>query len=231
MGKFNQSTKGSIKTENLAGGVAYKLDLKKRVVLGVLTCFMGEPKFYGDNTNQLVDDIRELISIDARFVANLACFTRTKFYMRSVTHMLIAELANNPKGKPFVREVCVQAIQRVDDMTEVLSYYINHFGKPIPNSLKKGLADAFWKFDEYQFAKYNRDNLQVKIKDLVALVNPSPRVSKKVVDAEKYELINKIYNDNLETPITWETQLSIQDGRSKKEKWEEVIDMWIKVEE
>jgi len=38
-------------------------------------------------------------------------------------------------------------------------HIINTYGKPIPNSIKKGLADSFGKFDEYQLAKYNRKML------------------------------------------------------------------------
>lgn len=217
MGKFNESTKGSMKTTNLAGGSAYKInDLRLKVTMGVLTTFVNEPKYYGDNTTELQKDIRELVSIDAKFVANLAIYTRKVMHMRSITHMLVCELANNPKGKVFVREVVGQVAERVDDMTEIMAYQLNVYGKPIPNSLKKGIADAILTFDEYQLAKYNRDGA-VKLKDLVLLTHPNPKT------AEQSLLMKKILDDVLETPITWETQLSAQDGRTKKEKWESLI--------
>jgi len=57
-----------------------------------------------------------------------------------------------------MRKTLNKIIERPDDMTEVLAYYLNTYGKPIPNSIKKGLADSFGKFDEYQLAKYNRKN-------------------------------------------------------------------------
>jgi hypothetical protein len=219
MSRFNTSTKGTNVTTNLAGGKAYALDLKSRVVIGVLNSMLNEKQYYGSNTRNLVNDIKALIDVDAKFVANLAIYTRKEIHLRSITHILVSELAHHVTGKVYVRRVLNEIVERVDDMTEILAYYINTYGKPIPNSLKKGLRDAFWKFDAYGFAKYNRDG-QVKIKDLVALVNPSPKVSG-VIDTDRYSLINKIYNDTLEIPITWETQLSAKGNT--KEVWESLI--------
>ena len=56
-------------------------------------------------------------------------------------------------------------IYRPDFMTEILAYYLTTYGKDIPNSIKKGLANSFGKFDEYRLAKYNRKNI-VKLKDI-----------------------------------------------------------------
>lgn len=222
MSKFNKNT-NTLKTTNLAGGSAYKItDLKLKLALYVLTSFVNEKKFYMDNTKEIVSTIQKVLDIDPKFVANLAIYARKEMYLRSVSHVLICELAKHPQGKKYVRQTIKEAVLRVDDMTEILALYINKYGKPIPNSLKKGLADAFHKFDEYQLAKYNRDGA-VKLKDLVALTNPSPKINGVVSDS-RYELIGKVYNDSLQTPETWEVILSANDGRSKKEKWEYLID-------
>jgi len=87
---------------------------------------------------------------------------------------LVSELAKSTEGKEYVRRTLNEIIERPDDMTEVLAYYINTYGKPIPNSIKKGLADSFGKFDEYQLAKYNRKNA-VKLKDILCLVHPKAK--------------------------------------------------------
>ncbi len=92
--------------------------------------------------------------------------------------------------------------------------------------MQKGLAAAFNKFDEYQFAKYNRD-ATVKLKDVLFLVHP------KAKDEAQQALFDKIVKDELQVPYTWETELSAL-GQQKydtvelkkeavKAKWEELI--------
>ena len=78
-----------------------------------------------------------------------------------------------------------------------------------------------------QFAKYNRDNLEVKLRDALFLVHP------KAKDEAQQQLFDKIVNRELKTPYTWETELSAL-GQQKfesdelkqkafREKWEELI--------
>jgi hypothetical protein len=96
----------------------------------------------------------------------------------------------------------------------------------LSKQLQKGLAEAFNSFDEYQFAKYNRDT-DVKLKDALFLVHP------KAKDEAQQVLFDKIVKDELAVPYTWETELSVL-GQQKFEtpkaretafraKWEELI--------
>lgn len=218
MGKFNVNAKGKNTITNLAGGKSYRInDQKNELVMQVMTSFMEEPKYYRDNTDELVKSVRNMLDVDAKFVANLAIYTRREMYMRSVTHMMVAELAHHKDGKQYARKVVNLIAERVDDLTEITAYYLNHFGKPFPNSLKKGISDVILKQNEYTLAKYNRSG-QVSLKDLIMLSHPRPETSM------QEDLMKKVLDDTLETPITWETQLSAQDGRSKSEKWESLID-------
>ena len=57
------------------------------------------------------------------------------------------------------------------------------------------------KFDEYQFAKYDRENL-VTLQDVVLLCHPKPN------SPERAELYKKILNKELAVPDTWEVELS-----------------------
>ena len=97
----------------------------------------------------------------------------------------------------------------------------------LSKQIQKGLASSFNRFDEYQFAKYNR-NTDVKLKDALFLVHP------KAKDDLQQGIFNKIASDNLTTPYTWETQLS-ELGKTKfddedtktfafTKKWEELIE-------
>ncbi|MBA7589750.1 hypothetical protein ES708_31839 [subsurface metagenome] len=123
----------------------------------------------------------------------------------------------------LVRDLITRIIQRPDEIVEILSYYqeankregtkkLNKLSDP----LCKGVAEAFHKFDEYQFAKYARDT-EVKLRDALFLCHPKPKG--KVEKA----LFKKIAEKTLDTPYTWEVELSKEDGKSKKEKWEHLI--------
>lgn len=215
MAKFNIGLSEANKTFNNEGAIAFQMSDKEKLVTQVLTSLFNENKFYGDNSQDILQTARNVIKTDARFVANLCIFARSEMHLRTISHVLASELAKSTEGKNFVRKVLNKIIERPDDMTEVLAYYINTHGKPIPNSIKKGLADSFSRFDEYQLAKYNRDNA-VKLKDILCLVHP------KAKDEKQNDLWKRLLEDNLEIPVTWETELSSKGNT--KETWESLID-------
>lgn len=166
MSKFNLGVFRANKTVNNEGAIAYSMSDKEKLVTQVLTSFFNENKFYGDNSQDILNTVRNVIKTDPRFVANLSVFARKEMHLRTISHVLVSELAKSIEGKEYVRRTLNKVIERPDDMTEVLAYYMNTYGKPIPNSIKKGLADSFGKFDEYQLAKYNRKN-SIKLKDIL----------------------------------------------------------------
>lgn len=214
MSKFN--IKKIFMTKNLSGHEAYGMEDKEKLVTQVLTCLFNEEKFYGDNSQVLVETCRRVIEVDPKFEANLCIYARKEMHLRTISHVLLGELAKASNGKIYVRQALNQIVERVDDLTETLAYYISNYGKPIPNSMKKGIADKLLTFDEYQFAKYNRKNASIKLRDLLCLVHP------KAKNPEQNDVFKRILDNNLRTPITWETQLSSR-GNSK-EVWEELIE-------
>lgn len=211
MSKFNTIKK--IIT-NKEGHKAFKMEPKEKLITEVLTSFFNERKYYGDNSNVILNDIRNMIKIDAQFIANLAIYARKESNLRSISYVIAAELAHDIQGKKYVREVLKNIVVRVDDMSEILSYYLNVYGKPIPNSLKKGIAECFIKFDEFALAKYNRSG-EVNLKDILNLVHPKPKTF------EQSFMFKRLLEDNLEVPFTWETMLSSEGN--KKETWEKLI--------
>lgn len=214
MSKFNSSP--SIKTTNHEGHVAYKMSDKSKLVTQVLTSFFNEQKFYEDNSDEIKETIKKVIKDDPQFVSNLAVFARREFNMRSISHVLVGYLAYEPEGKPFVRSTIKGICLRGDDLTEIMAFYISEFGKPIPNSLKKGLGDVLKTLDEYSLAKYKGNSKDVKMRDLLCLCRPKP------VDKEQEALWKRCLEGTLETPYTWETELSAN-GNNKK-TWEKLID-------
>lgn len=215
MSKFN--LKQSIKTVNNCGQPAYKMADKEKLVSQVLTSFFNESKFYGDNSEDMQKTIVSVIKSDPEFVSKLAIFARRVFNMRSVAHVLTAYLAHENEGKPFVRKTVRGVTVRGDDVTEIMAFYIDTFGKrPVPNSLKKGINDVLVNFDEYTLAKYKGDNKSVKMRDLICMCRPSPKTP------EQSDMWKRCIEGNLKTPVTWETELS-KNGNNK-ETWEKLID-------
>lgn len=213
MAKFN--TTNTIKTENKSGHAAYKMRDKEKLVTQVLTSFFNEKKFYGDNSKEMEQTIKSVIKSDPRFVANLAVFARREFNMRSVAHILTAFLAHEVEGKPYTRKTVKAVSLRGDDVTEIMAAYLSMFGKPIPNALKKGISDTLQGFDEYTLAKYKGEGKAVKMRDLLCLCRPTPK------DAEQSATWKRLLEGNLETPYTWETELSAKGNT--KEVWESLI--------
>ena len=105
-------------------------------------------------------------------------------------------------------------ITRADMLTDFLALYWDGKKKPICNQAKKGLAKAFHNFNEYKFAKYDRD-AAIKLRDVMFLCRPKPN------NQYETELFKKVANRTLTPPETWEVMLSR--GDNKKETWTKLI--------
>lgn len=214
MSKFN--TTNTIRTVNKCGAPAYSMSAKSKLVTQVLCSFFDEEQFYGKNTEGMTQTIKRVIADDPQFVSNIAVFARKVFNMRSVSHVLTAYLAHETSGKPYVRSTIDGVVLRGDDLTEIMAFYLSTFGKPIPNSLRRAIADKLVSFDEYTLAKYKGDNKAVKMRDLICLCRPRPRTSK------QEDLFKCCLENRLETPLTWEAELSANGNNAKT--WEKLID-------
>lgn len=214
MSKFNQTA--TVKTTNKSGHAAYAMTDKAKLVTQVLTSFFNEEKYYGDNSNELIKTAQAVIKQSPGFVANLARYARKEMHLRSVSHALTSLIAHETEGKPYTRAVVGDVVERPDDITEILSFYLTKYGKPIPNGLKRALAQALGKFNAFQIAKYNGGNKTVKFKDVLRLVHAKP------ANEEQNKLYNEIINDTLPVAERWETELS-KDGNTK-EVWERLIE-------
>ena len=230
MSKFNTTVpKAKTLTENLAGGQAYKQSDELALVSLLLTSFVND-QFY-KNAQTTLEDLRKLSEKvkDKEFVAKAAIFARDRFGMRSITHALAGELTSQLNGVEWGKNFYDKVVVRVDDMTEIMSYYLAYKtskdSPKFPNSLKKGFAKAFDKFDSYQLAKYKGDNKEVKLVDVVNIVHPVPTVRNK-------SALEQLIKGELKSTDTWEAKLS-QAGqvaeseedltKLKSDAWSELI--------
>lgn len=218
-------------TRNHEGAKAWRMSPEWELYTTVVTTMGTEDTFYESGTDR-VKRIADLVrKVDAEFVAQLAIYAREEMQLRSVPLLLLVELAKCHHGDSLVSRAVSRTVQRADEITELLMCYQWRTGKKdlsgLSNQLRKGLAEAFNYFDEYQFAKYNRTDRKVTLRDALLLVHPKPK------DATQAELFRKILNDNLATPYTWETELSAA-GKQKFstigerddalcEKWQQLI--------
>ena len=230
--KFNLKAKKGKQIVNHEGEKAFALTPAMELYTAVATASLND-QFYEKSANKLIC-IRQLIAQnDALFVAKLAIYTREQMHLRSIPLVLAVELAKQHSGDNLISKLTTRVIQRADEIAELLAYYasanerkeVKQLNK-LSKQLQKGLADAFNKFDEYQFAKYNMD-AKVKLKDALFLVHP------KAKDGAQQILFDKIAKDELQVPYTWEVELSKLGQQkfdsqelklaTKKAKWEELI--------
>lgn len=156
-------------------------------------------------------------------------------------------LKDNPKA---VSETIATIIQRPDELSEFVSIYWKDGKQPLSKQVKLGLAKAFQKFNEYSLAKYNRKK-DVMLRDVLFLCHSKPAdvvdgerwdkatrqafrdqplaAQHRILVQSGHEngftegelLYGKLIYDQLETPDTWEVQLSA--GANKRETFERLM--------
>lgn len=210
MSKF--ATKTSNKTVNLAGGSAFSMNPEMELVHAVLTTFL-ENKFYESGDERLVR-IQNLVKQNkAEFVAKLAIVARLEFNLRSVTHVLIGELAKTHKGDSLVKDTIVKCAVRPDDLIEIAAYC----GKPMPKQVKRGIRNAILKYDRYKLAKYKGEGKDYTLVDLFNLTHPKVQHANK----EQKKAWKDLMTGNLASFDTWETEIS--NTKDKKKAWSNLV--------
>ena len=114
----------------------------------------------------------------------------------------------------MVAQTLARVIQRADELSEFMAIYWADGRAPLSGQVKKGLAAAFTKFDEYALAKYDRAGV-VRLRDVLFLCHAKPN------DADQAGLWRRLIEGNLLTPDTWEVALS--GGGDKRAHWERLL--------
>lgn len=210
MSRFNHAT--DTKIVNRAGGEAFSMSPKLALVTHILTSMVKDQHYRSAEDG--ISDLKELISKnDPLFVAKTALFARREYGLRSVSHLVAAEIAKTVKGKEWTKSFFDKIVYRPDDMLEILSLYWKE-AKNEPNSLRKGFKQAFKRFSEYQLAKYRGEGKEVSMVDVVNVVHPLHT-----------EAIGKLINGTLKNTETWEAKISATKGddSEKQQAWKELL--------
>src|SRR5580704_408002 len=121
----------------------------------VLACMLWENQFYEDGV-EIAGRISSLVpKVKPEAVAALAVEARGKMKLRHAPLLLAREMARQKDHRALVAKTLAEVIQRADELAEFVAIYWKDGKTPLSAQVKKGLAEAFRKFDEYQLAKYD----------------------------------------------------------------------------
>lgn len=177
-----------------------------------LATMLFENQFYVDGQSN-AELIAQLVpSCDPKAVQSLAVEARTEMKLRHVPLLLARELAR--KGN-LPHQVLTDVIQRPDELGEFVSLYWKDKKQPLSNQVKKGLANSFYKFNEYQLAKWDKNSAAIRVRDVMFLTRPKPQ------NLVQTDLFKRIADDKLVTPDTWEVALS--GGADKRETFSRLM--------
>lgn len=203
------------------GAPAKIINPEQQLRRSVLSCLLWEDSFYEDGQSIADRIVAAAQNVPVAKLAALAIEARTKYNLRRVPLTLLSVLCRTGARSSLVSDTFAQVINRADELTEFVAVHAKLNGvapdkvkKTLSAQAKKGLAKAFRKFDGYQLAKYNRDGV-VKLRDVLFLTHPKP------VDDTQKALWDKLAAGTLESPDTWEVELSA--GKNKKDTFERLL--------
>jgi 60 kDa SS-A/Ro ribonucleoprotein len=195
----------------------------------VLSCMLWEGEFYSDGktiASQITEAVEAVLKTNngPQKVADLAYEARTEGKLRHAPlHLVLALVRHGNKNtrlgeecRAVVADTLTRVIQRPDELAEFLSMYWNPKKVPLSNQVRKGLAAALKKFNEYSLRKYANREGAISLRDVLFLTHPRPE------NSEQAALWKSLANKELTAPDTWESELSA--GKDKKETFARLIE-------
>jgi len=187
----------------------------------VLATLLWENGFYESGLT-IADRVASLSNkVNATQLADLAVEAREQMKLRHMPLLLGQLLVKHAESKNtpgMIADTLARIVQRPDELGEFLSMYWGGKKTPIAAQVKKGLARAFTKFDEYQLSKWNRE-ADIKLRDVLFLVHAKPK------NYAQADLWKRLIDGTLEIPYTWEVEISAagKDNNKKIIAWEELL--------
>ncbi|HEV2577673.1 MAG TPA: TROVE domain-containing protein [Acidobacteriaceae bacterium] len=199
------------------GAPAVAITPEQALRRSVLACMLWEDEFYESGVT-IAARIRELVpKVEPARVAALATEARTLMKLRHAPLLLVREMARHATHRALVAQTLASVIQRADELSEFVAIYWADGRTPLSAQVKKGLAAAFTRFDEYALAKYDRA-AAVRLRDVLFLSHAKP------VDAAQAALWKRLIAGELATPDTWEVALSTGGKEAdKRATWERLL--------
>lgn len=192
MARLTQAFRTGTPTLNRAAGPAFTMSLRDRFATRLMTCLVGEPKFYGDTTPDLLDDAKEICQEDPVFALKAAIYAREELHLRTAPLLVLRWLLPHLGSEVMaagIKRICT----RPDQLVDLEGYYkMTQEKRALSAGLKRGIRDALAGYSYYQLAKY-----PAGLSRLIRLTHP-PR-------AERFQ---EIIEDKIIPPLTWEVELT-----------------------
>lgn len=159
--------------------------------------------------------IIDAINYDPELTLKFLGWLRNVALIRSTSDvgLAISSTSDKVRGTGLIGKYGLSILSRLDDATNTLAYYLDTFGKPIPNSLKKVIAERIANASEYELAKYTAKNKSVSLMDTIRLTHAHS------------DAIDKFYKGELsqvkEGQETWEGIIS-NEG-SNHDSWTKAV--------
>lgn len=199
-------------------------DLSMQLYRATCAALLGEDTFYerGESVRDRIADLCTKAPLND--VLAIAAHAKNAMKLRHVPlWMCLSALAHpvaqhSPEFRSRIRKTLVDVIQRPDEFGEVLAMVWKDGKRPIPNTVRKALAQAFHKFNAYQFAKNDHNTAAIRLRDVMFLVHPKPN------SPDEAQLFHDIASESLRTPDTWEVRISAaKSDVEKRAAWEVLL--------
>lgn len=173
------------------GGPAVRGSALHELRRTTMASLLWENGFYESGVS-VADRVKSLVAKCApEDVFHLAVEARQEMFLRHVPLLLARELARGtPDHRKFTRRTLAEIVRRPDELSEFLAIYWGTENKavkrtnnepmpkrksPLANGVKRGLADAFKKFNAFQLSKWDRKDKAVRLRDVMFLTHPKPK--------------------------------------------------------
>lgn len=165
-------------------GAGYERDAKSELYVAALSTF-NEPTFYedADTRNERLDGLVGKVADDDEWLRGLIHWLRTDAGMRSAPTLIAlaavhTRLSRGIHGgnRPLVRA----AIARLDEAPGALAAWIDLYGKPVPNAVKRAVADALVDLlHERSYLKWRGTiaNGSISLRDAILMTHPRARTA------------------------------------------------------
>lgn len=168
------------------GATAYSRDAKSDLFLLGTTSFFGEDTFYekaNERNERFIGLVHRTAREDPNWLLAFVPWLRREANIRTASVVAAVEAARilAQEGQPgnnvgAAREVVRSTLLRPDEAAEALAYYLNTYGKKIPNPIRRGIADVATRaYTERNFIKWDSDRAAVRMADVVELTHPKAR--------------------------------------------------------
>lgn len=173
------------RTGNNAPG--FVRDAKSELFLLAVANFVGQDTFYeagGQRDQRYINLIHQVAGEDPAWLSRFLIWLRTEANMRTAAVIGAVEFCRvfketnerTGQGYGYPRATMCQVLQRADEPGEAVAYHLATYGRKLPKSMKRGIADAVAArlYNEYNTLKYDTGSKAVRFADVLELCHVKP---------------------------------------------------------